>query len=250
MRQAVVSYCILIVCVGAISVVAQPLRVTPAPFVPDLSEPGQRAMSNYTGFKFTIAKANFSEETPNGNIRQNQVTNNPFLSTLPGTGNGQTVVTMGPCAGNTPHVHPRGSEISFLLYGNISFGMIEENANMNNPVIVNMTQGDTVHVPQGVMHFSHNNECEPAAFLANFGVSDPGTQTIWTSFIRIPSDVLNAATGIPEDRINELKQLPLVTAPGTGGEECLQRCGLTFEEANNLLPSAAERTANLLMNEE
>ena len=64
------------------------------------------------------------------------------------------------------------------------------------------------------MHFSHNNECEPAAFLANFGVSDPGTQTIWTSFIRIPSDVLNAATGIPEDRINELKQLPLVTAPG------------------------------------
>ena len=77
------------------------------------------------------------------------VTNNPFLSTLPGTGNGQTVVTMGPCAGNTPHVHPRGSEISFLLYGNISFGMIEENANDNNPVIVNMTAGDTVHVPQG-----------------------------------------------------------------------------------------------------
>ena len=56
---------------------------------------------------------------------------------------------MGPCAGNTPHVHPRGSEISFLLYGNISFGMIEENANMNDPVIVNMTAGDTVHVPQG-----------------------------------------------------------------------------------------------------
>ena len=77
------------------------------------------------------------------------VGNNPFLSTLPGTGNGQTVVTMGPCAGNTPHVHPRGSEISFLLYGNISFGMIEENANMNNPIIVNMTAGDTVHVPQG-----------------------------------------------------------------------------------------------------
>ena len=31
----------------------------------------------------------------------------------------------GPCAGNTPHTHPRGSEISFLLYGNITFGMIE-----------------------------------------------------------------------------------------------------------------------------
>lgn len=64
------------------------------------------------------------------------------------------------------------------------------------------------------MHFSINNQCEPAAFLANFGVSDPGTQTIWNSFIRIPSDVLNAATGLPEAQINELKLMPLVTPPG------------------------------------
>ena len=70
------------------------------------------------------------------------------------------------------------------------------------------------------MHFSHNNECEPAAFLANFGVSDPGTQTIWNSFIRIPSNVLNAATGLSEDQINEFKQLPLVTAPGMDKDSC------------------------------
>ena len=61
--QAVVSGCVLIV-LGAISVVAQPLSVTPASFVPDLSEPGQRAMSNYTGFKFTISKADVSQRLP------------------------------------------------------------------------------------------------------------------------------------------------------------------------------------------
>ncbi|KAL3152489.1 hypothetical protein ABBQ32_001524 [Trebouxia sp. C0010 RCD-2024] len=246
MRQAVVLYCVLIVCGGAVSVVAQPFQLIPVPFLPAETEAMQRTMSNYTGFKYTISQATPSDSTPNGNIKQNQVGNNPFLSTLPGTGNAQTVVTMGPCAGNTPHVHPRGSEISFLLYGNITFGMIEENANSNNPVIVNMTAGDTVHIPTGIMHFSINNQCEPAAFLANFGVSDPGTQTIWNSFIRIPSDVLNAATGLPEAQINELKLMPLVTPPGTGGEECLQRCGLNFTTANNLTESAAARASNLL----
>ncbi|KAL3132032.1 hypothetical protein ABBQ32_008650 [Trebouxia sp. C0010 RCD-2024] len=117
------------------------------------------------------------DHTPNGNIRQNQVGNNPFLSgpgsTLPGTGSAQTVVSMGPCAGNTPHVHPRGSETSIRK--------IEENSNLNKPVLVNMTAGDTVHIPTGIncndMHFSIKNNCEPAA-LANFGVSDPGTQTM------------------------------------------------------------------------
>lgn len=144
----------------------------------------------------------------------------------------------GPCAGNSPHVHPRGSEISFLLYGNITFGMIEENANSNNPVIVNMTAGDTVHVPQGkwgcapyfackqargvkvhfcfagLLHFSKNDQCEPAAFLANFGTSDPGTQTIWNSFLRIPTSIINAATGLSEAAVEQLKMLPLVTPPG------------------------------------
>ena len=48
-----------------------------------------------------------------------QVSQNPFLSTLPGDGNGQTLVTLGPCSGNTVHTHPRGSEISFVTYGEI-----------------------------------------------------------------------------------------------------------------------------------
>lgn len=48
-----------------------------------------------------------------------QVSQNPFQSTLPGDGNGQTLVTLGPCSGNTVHTHPRGSEISFVTYGNI-----------------------------------------------------------------------------------------------------------------------------------
>jgi len=58
-------------------------------------------------------------------------------------------VTLGPCASNTPHTHPRGSEISFLLYGEIEFGMVEENAGNNTLVMINMKKHQTVHIPQG-----------------------------------------------------------------------------------------------------
>ena len=51
------------------------------------------------------------------NLKSNQVAQNPFLSSLPGDGNGQTLVTLAPCSGNTVHTHPRGSGISFGTYG-------------------------------------------------------------------------------------------------------------------------------------
>jgi quercetin dioxygenase-like cupin family protein len=224
----------------ATAATAQPFMFQQATYQPQLTEPQMRRQSNYTGFVYSLPASHPTDLTPNSNIRQNQAPQNPFLTSLPNGGSGQTVVTMGPCAGNTPHTHPRGSEISFMLYGNITFGMIEENANMNMPIIRNITAGDTIHIPQGVLHFSHNPYCEPAAFLASFGNSDPGTQTTWNSMMRVPSYILNAATGLTEATINQLKSLPLVTAPGTGGEDCLRRCGLSFTAANNLTTSALQ----------
>ena len=68
----------------------------------------------------------------------------------------------------------------------------------------------------GLLHFSFNPNCEPAAFLANFGDSDPGTQTMWNSLMRVPTHILNSANGLPEALITGLKSYPQVTAPGTG----------------------------------
>jgi len=81
----------------------------------------------------------------------------------------------------------------------------------------------------GVMHFSYNPTCEKASFLANFATRDPGTQTVWASLMNVPTEILHAATGISEAKIAELKQYRLVIAPGTGGEDCLRKCGRTFD---------------------
>jgi len=204
-------------------------------FAPRIGEPNQRKAVNYTGFVFDFSKAKKTDGgTPNSSLRSNQVSQNPFQSTLPGAGNGQTLVTLGPCSGNTVHTHPRGSEISFVTYGEMVFGMIEENFPMqgNVPVVRHIKAGQTIHIPTGIQHFSHNPTCGQAQFLANFATADPGTQTVWNAFIKAPTEVLHMSTGISAATWNEYKQLPLVVAPGTGGEECLKRCGLNFTEVN------------------
>ncbi|KAK9804999.1 hypothetical protein WJX73_010155 [Symbiochloris irregularis] len=236
MKTSTFAVSALIVLGLAQSCCAQPFMFEAGRFEAGITEPAARRMDNFTGFVFDFNNATAQDRTPNGMLQQNQVAQNPFLSTLPGDGNGQTIVTMGPCAGNTPHTHPRGSEISFMLYGSIEFGMVEENAGMNRLIFENITQNSTIHVPQGVLHFSHNPNCEPAAFLASFAHKDPGTQTMWGSMMRVPTHILHSATGLPERLISGLKQFPLVTAPGTGGEACLRRCGLSFQTANHLTP--------------
>jgi quercetin dioxygenase-like cupin family protein len=210
-------------------------------FAPRIGEIDQRRAVNYTGFVFDFKTAKKTDGgTPNASLRSNQVSQNPFQSTLPGDGNGQTLVTMGPCSGNTVHTHPRGSEISFVTYGQIQFGMVEENSPVGNPAVVRMiSAGETIHIPTGIQHFSHNPTCGHAQFLANFATADPGTQTVWNSFVKVPLAILHMSTGIPESQLAELTSLPLVVAPGTGGEECLARCGLNFTTANAFEPEGA-----------
>lgn len=100
----------------------------------------------------------------------------------------------------------------------------------------------------GVLHFSFNPNCEPAAFLANFATKDPGTQTTWNSMMHIPNRILNSATGIPEATFAQLKSnYPLVTAPGTGGEACLQKCGLTFNAVSPTQPYLSLPSVSHLM---
>jgi quercetin dioxygenase-like cupin family protein len=239
MKVAVVA---LLACFAFAAVNAQPFAFN-GTFAPRVSEIAQRKDVNYTGFVFDFRTAKKTDMGGgNGsNLKSNQVGQNPFLSTLPGDGNGQTLVTLAPCSGNTVHTHPRGSEISFVTYGEMVFGMVEENTPEGNILVNrNIRAGETIHIPKGLQHFSHNPTCLGAQFLANFATADPGTQTTWNSFIQVPTAILQMSTGIAESEIAKLKQLPLVIAPGTGGEECLKRCGLDFNTVNRFEPSAAE----------
>lgn len=51
---------------------------------------------------------------------------------------------------------------------------------------------------------------------------------MWNSFVKVPLAILHMSTGIPEAQLATLTSMPLVVAPGTGGEACLKKCGLNF----------------------
>ena len=68
---------------------------------------------------------------------------------------------------------------------------------------------------------------------------------MWGSLMRVPSPVLQAATGIDESVFDSYKKLPLVIAPGTGGTSCMAKCNVTFStvRAHTLASAPAQRPA-------
>lgn len=81
-------------------------------FIP---EPKKREEFPASDFIFKFQKVDV--QTKFGNLRNLFVGQDPALADLPGDGVGQNLVTVGPCAINQPHSHPRGTEISHVTEG-------------------------------------------------------------------------------------------------------------------------------------
>ena len=85
-----------------------------------------------------------------------------------------TLGFLGPCGFNTPHVHPRSSEINVVVKGSLVAEFTLENGarTITNTVLTNQM---TVF-PQGALHTEWNPDCTDALFVAGFASEDPGVQ--------------------------------------------------------------------------
>ena len=77
---------------------------------------------------------------------------------------------------NSPHTHPRASEINFSVNTTLRAGFLSENGARFVPV--ELAAGSATVFPQGVIHFEMNPSCEPAMFVAAFNNEDPGVQQV------------------------------------------------------------------------
>ncbi|KAJ6619942.1 RmlC-like cupin domain-containing protein [Mycena sp. CBHHK59/15] len=140
-----------------------------------------------------------------------------------GNGVAMTVGFMGPCALNTPHTHPRATEINFSVNGTLRTGMLAENG--ARFVVNDLPPGSMTVFPEGAIHFEMNDE--PAMFVAAFNSEDPGVLQIAQRFYGLPVDILSATLndlGVQEIEGLEAK-IPDNVAVGT--DACLKRCGLS-----------------------
>jgi oxalate decarboxylase/phosphoglucose isomerase-like protein (cupin superfamily) len=144
-----------------------------------------------------------------------------------GTGVSMTVGFIGPCGFNTPHTHPRSSEINIVVQGRLGTEFTAENGVL--PIYNELDQYQMTIFPQGAMHAEFNPDCEPAVFVAAFASEDPGVQQAAQTFFGLDSDIVQAALNV--DTINgaDIEQFKGMIPPNValGVDACLRKCNMT-----------------------
>ncbi|KAG6555398.1 hypothetical protein Mapa_002624 [Marchantia paleacea] len=105
----------------------------------------------------------------------------PFVSTmradlsnfraLDGLGISSTLLVAPPGTVNPPHVHPRASELVFVLEGTIDIGFVDTANTLRTQTL---KEGDLFVVPRGLVHFQFNNYQKTAKTLNSFSSASPG----------------------------------------------------------------------------
>ena len=161
--------------------------------------------------------------------------NRKTFPALVGTGSGMAVGFLGPCGFNTPHVHPRSTELQIVTSGRLVTEMLPENGVFNNNaaadgrrVITNtVTANQMTPFYQGSVHTQFNPDCTPTTFVASFNSEDFGAGQVADELFAMSADVVSAAFGQAIDGADVAKfkgAIPATIAKGV--EMCLKQCGI------------------------
>ncbi|CAL3965722.1 unnamed protein product [Diplocarpon coronariae] len=185
-------------------------------------------------FTFDFNKASLKGKAGKGGdiIAANRKT----FPALVGTGSGMAVGFLGPCGFNTPHLHPRATELQIVTQGKLRVEMVPENGVFNIPgdnksgrrVIKNTVNAlEMTPFYQGSVHTQFNPDCTDAVFVASFDSEDFGVGQVLDETIQFSPEVVTAAFGEAIDGADVdafKKAIPVAIA--TGVESCLRKCNI------------------------
>jgi oxalate decarboxylase/phosphoglucose isomerase-like protein (cupin superfamily) len=171
---------------------------------------------------------------PGGTLKRWDITN----PALYGQGASQAILEFQPCGLNMPHVHPRALEFLHVLAGNLTITFVEENG--GRAITQTLGRGDSIYVPQGLLHAEHNLGCEPAAFMNTFTHVNPGTSTMPTALYQFPIETIQTAMGNIERELAEQLIARTPTNLAQGPPECLARCGISQPSNAAVAPEAGQ----------
>ncbi|KAG5625859.1 hypothetical protein H5410_011077 [Solanum commersonii] len=129
----------------------------------------------------------------------------PGLNTL---GVSMARIDYAPGGINPPHLHPRATEMIYVLQGELDVGFI---TTANVLVAKHIVQGEVFVFPRGLVHFQKNNGHMPAAVIAGFNSQLAGTQSIATTLFAatpapgVPNDILAQAFQIGTMQVQQIK---------------------------------------------
>ncbi|XP_061366270.1 rhicadhesin receptor-like [Gastrolobium bilobum] len=127
----------------------------------------------------------------------------PGLNTL---GVSFTRVDYAPGGVNPPHIHPRASELVFMLEGELEVGFI---TTANVLISKTIKKGDIFAFPRGLVQFQKNNGMKPASMISAFDSQLSGTQsiplTLFAATPPVPDNVLTKAFQMDTKEVNQIK---------------------------------------------
>ncbi|KAJ0253164.1 germin-like protein subfamily 2 member 5 [Hirschfeldia incana] len=125
----------------------------------------------------------------------------PGLNTL---GLSMSRIDYAPNGLNPPHVHPRASEVIFVLEGQLYVGFVTTAGKL---VAKYINKGEVFVFPKGLLHFQKNiAKSAPASVLAAFDSQLPGTQSLVASlFGALPDNILVETFKIKPKQVKTIK---------------------------------------------
>lgn len=168
---------------------------------------GCKPMSQVTPDDFFTTAISSSGDTTNkfgSAVTGAAVDKVPGLNTL---GVSMARIDYAPHGLNPPHVHPRATEMVFVLYGELDVGFVTTG---NILISKKIKAGETFVFPKGLVHYQKNNcKDKPAAVVSAFNSQFPGTQktaiSLFASEPAVPSDVLGDAFQIGERHVEKIR---------------------------------------------
>ena len=146
---------------------------------------------------------------------------------LIGTGVSMTLGFIGPCGFNTPHIHPRSSQINVVVQGRLGTEFIAENGARAIPGMLEKFQMTVF--PMGATHTEFNPDCDDAVFVAGFASEDPGVEQLAQTLFGLSPELVKADLGVQTingEDIEEFRdKLPANVALGV--ESCLKKCNIS-----------------------
>jgi hypothetical protein len=146
---------------------------------------------------------------------------------LIGTGVSMTLGFLGPCGFNTPHIHPRSSQINVVVKGRLGTEFIAENG--ARAISNRLEKFQMTVFPMGATHTEFNPDCDDAIFVAGFASEDPGVEQVAQTLFSLRPEVVQADLGVETvngEDIEEFRdRLPANVALGV--ESCLKKCGIS-----------------------
>ncbi|ORY62914.1 RmlC-like cupin domain-containing protein [Pseudomassariella vexata] len=158
--------------------------------------------------------------------------NRKTFPALTGTGIGAALGKLGPCGFNTPHVHPRATELLFQIEGKVVSSMFPENAvnkadGTPREILNTINPFESTVYFQGSVHSQFNPDCTNSTFFAaqsaeDFGTGQVAQELFGTSDAAVAAVFGNVIDGADVDKLRGSISVNVAL----GVEECLKKCGI------------------------